>query len=396
METDAFVDAPLSHSPIAAVLTPAARGAVAVVRVVGSGATAACEQYFQAASGRKLAEFETGRIVFGRWIAEGRGTTNGAGEELVVCRRAADDVEIHCHGGTAATSAVCESLASAGCRIVSAMELLRSLEGDAIVVEAAEALTKASTSRAASILLDQYSGALRREVDQLRLLLANGAMEAAMRRIDVLLAHSTVGLRLTEPYRVVLAGPPNVGKSSLLNALVGHDRALVFDQPGTTRDVVTSHAVFDGVAVELSDTAGVRESTDALEASGIQAAAARKREADLIVLVFDRSAAWTTAEVALLNAHPQAIVVFNKADRPPCEKCDATAQPRPDGLPVSALTGMGREQLMHAVVRRLVPVTIPASAAVPFTLRQVRLLGDSGDAIRKGDADQAVKALGQL
>ena len=384
------------HSPIAAVLTPAARGAVAVVRVVGSGSTAACERFFQAASGRKLADTKEGRILFGRWIADGPHNADRAGEELVVCLHSADDVEIHCHGGIAATSAVCDSLASAGCRIVSAAELLRSLENDAIIVEAEEALTKVATNRAAAILLDQYSGALRREIDHVRRLLSSGATDETQRRIDTLLAYASVGLRLTEPYRVVLAGPPNVGKSSLLNALVGHDRALVFDGPGTTRDVVTTHAVFDGVAVELSDTAGVRDSTDALEASGIEAAAVRKRAADLIVLVFDQSSPWTTTEGALLYSHPEAMVVFNKSDCLPCEVCETPAMPRPEGLAVSALKRIGLEQLMQAVVRRLVPNPTPAGAAVPFTIRQAKLFGIALEALRAGEVGQAEKALAQF
>lgn len=390
------MNAPTSHSPIASVLTPAARGAVAVVRVVGLGATAACERFFQAASGRKLADTEQERIAFGRWIAAGQDNLDRAGEELVVCRRALDDVEIHCHGGIAATSAVCDALASTGCRIVTATELLRSLESDVVVVEAAEALAKVTTNRAAAILLDQHSGALRREIDELRRLLETGATDDAQSRIATLLVRASVGLRLTEPYRVVLSGPPNVGKSSLLNALVGHDRALVFDRPGTTRDVVTTHAVFDGVPVELSDTAGVRESTDALEASGIEAAAVRKRSADLIVLVFDRSSPWLTTEAALNDSHPEAIVVFNKSDCPPCEVRDALATPRPDGLPVSALQRTGLEQLIQAVVRRLVPNPTPIGAAMPFTMRQVELLSIAIEAIRAGEVGRAEKALAQF
>lgn len=390
------MDAPQSHEPIAAVLTPAARGAVAVVRVVGTGAVAACDQFFQAASGRTVAEAEPGRILFGRWITEPSSNDDGAGEELVVCRRSVDDVEIHCHGGIAATSAVCDALASAGCRIVSADELLRSLEADAMVAEAAEALAKATTNRAASILLDQHAGALRREIDHLRSLLTEGAYDEARSRIESLLARAAVGLRLTVPYRVVLAGPPNVGKSSLLNALVGHERALVFDRPGTTRDVVTSHAVFDGVAVELADTAGVRESTDALETSGIAAAAAQKRAADLIVLVFDQSIPWTSAEAALLHSHPQAIVLFNKSDRPLSEDQETAAMPQPTGIRASALTGAGLEQLTQAIVRRLIPTPAPAGTAVPFTPRQTELLAAAAEAIDVGNFDQAERSLARL
>src|SRR6185503_7750192 len=107
-----------------------------------------------------------------------------------------------------------------------------------------------------------------------------------------LLALAEVGLHLTTPWRVVFAGPPNVGKSSLVNALLGYPRAIVYDQPGTTRDVLTASTAFDGWPFELRDTAGLRDgiSLDSVEVEGVARARAQIATADLVVFVHDRSA----------------------------------------------------------------------------------------------------------
>jgi tRNA modification GTPase len=191
-------------------------------------------------------------------------------------------------------------------------------------------------------------------------------VETAGTGLEPLQPNAAVGLRLTEPYRVVLTGRPNVGKSSLINALVGYQRAVVFDEPGTTRDVVTAGAVFDGWPVELSDTAGIRTATDELESAGIAAARRRLAEADLVVAVFDLAEPWSDADYSLLSEHPQAIIVHNKADLP--TKNDAR---RPAGLHVSAVNGTGIDELIAMIVARLVPHPPAPGEAVPFTPWQV-------------------------
>ena len=112
-----------------------------------------------------------------------------------------------------------------------------------------------------------------------------------------------VGLRLIAGWRVVLAGRPNVGKSRLLNALTGYDRAIVDATPGTTRDVVTARTALDGWPVELADTAGLRPSDDPIEASGVALARARQGEADLVLVVLDRSEPLTDIDRAIVAEH---------------------------------------------------------------------------------------------
>jgi len=119
--------------------------------------------------------------------------------------------------------------------------------------------------------------------------------------------------KFTSPWHIVLAGLPNAGKSSLLNALVGYERAIVFAQPGTTRDVVTAAAAYEGWRWELRDTAGLRATDDSLEALGIERTTAMLATSDVTVLVIDGTRPWSESE-PLRRAHPRAIVVRNKYD----------------------------------------------------------------------------------
>ena len=123
-------------------------------------------------------------------------------------------------------------------------------------------------------------------------------------RIDALLARERLGRHLTRPWSVVLAGRTNVGKSSLMNALAGYGRAIVHHAPGTTRDAVALATAIDGWPVELCDTAGLRAADDAVERAGIERARQRLAQADLVVLVADRSVPWSAEDQALADQWP--------------------------------------------------------------------------------------------
>ena len=124
----------------------------------------------------------------------------------------------------------------------------------------------------------------------------SGDAAAARRQIDDLLAHAATGLHLVRPWQVVVAGRPNVGKSSLINAIAGYQRAIVHSLPGTTRDIVSVQTALDGWPVEISDTAGLRRGSDPIEQAGIELAIDKIAAADLVVLVFDASSPWTDAD----------------------------------------------------------------------------------------------------
>ncbi len=347
-----------------AVLTPQGRSAVAVVAIVGPEAEAAADAYFQPANQRALEKQALGRIVFGRWGGP-------AGEEVVVCRRAAGSVEVHCHGGIAASAAILDALVRAGCRVVPWTDVIAESEPDPISLAARIAMSEAGTLRTAAILLDQYRGALRSaftEIDELANSTDEQLRREALRKIEILLSRASVGQHLTAPWRVAIAGQPNVGKSSLINALVGYDRAIVFEAPGTTRDVVTAQTAFDGWPVELSDTAGLRGTTDVVEAAGVARARAQLASADLAVLVFDLSRVWTDLDRDLLAQHPHALVIHNKCDVP------HAAGARPAGIRTSAITGEGLVELEGAIVKRWATLALQPGDAVPFAPEHILYL----------------------
>lgn len=382
----------------AVLLTPRGRGAVATIGVEGPGALPAVDSVFFAASGRPLTDLPPGRIAFGRFGDPRRG------EEVVVCRHDDERIEIHCHGGLAAPEAILARLEQLGCARASWRDWLDRRRMGTIQTEALKALLEAPTRRTATILLDQYDGALRRQIALFHAQLDAGKIDAARRQIEQLLAYRHLAERLDQPWRVALVGPVNVGKSSLLNAMLGFERAIVLDRPGTTRDVLTALTALDGWPIELADTAGLREiavepSADeetaghaAIEAAGIHRARLHAAGADLVLLVFDRAAGWSAAQETLRRSFPDALGLLNKCDLP----APADANFPNDLQPVSALTGRGLDRLVERILRRLVEPIPPAGAAVPFRERHVRLLEAAAEALRRGDTKEARRCIADL
>lgn len=388
---------------LVSVLTPVGRGAVATVLVVGGDAASLVAQRLRTV-GQPLDAVPLGRIVFGRWSVEEPqdvaetgavrwGEAAPVGEEVVVARRSAREVEVHCHGGLAAVRAVVEALVGLGCHEVPWQDLLNpglvsTRPGEAITAEAIAALAAARTERTAAILLDQYRGALGNLLQQAAADVVDGAVAAAREALRRLERRADLGLHLTSPWRVVLAGRANVGKSSLVNALLGYQRAIVCDQPGTTRDVVTAHTALDGWPVELADTAGLRESSEAIEAAGIAQARCRVERADLVVLIFDGTQVWQAEDESLLQTWPQALVVHSKSDRR-----QTVETGRPPGLRTSAVTGEGLPELVQRLVVRLVPAAPPPGTPVPFTRRQTEGIRAAREALEAGNGQSAVRWL---
>ena len=373
----------------AAQLTPSGRGAVATIGVRGTGAIDAVSRLFLPASGSPLSTIPAGRVVFGRFSSG-----QAVAEELVVGLVTSDELEIHCHGGSAAAEAVLAALASEGCDVVTWREWTITKQADSIAAEAIIALTESRTERTAAILLSQLRGDLRKDVLQItRDLTAENAAaaEGALRR---LLSRSGVGKHLTTPWRVVLAGRPNVGKSSVINALLGYSRSIVFNEPGTTRDVLTAITAFDGWPVELADTAGIRDSPDEIEREGAERARLRAADANLIILVTDASESWSAFDEQLwqtLRHLAPILVAHNKADLQP-----ASDDERPPGIAVSALTGEGIHGRIGANVNALVPSPPRISEGIPFTDRQAQLLARSLNYFKHGERRLAVGSLFEL
>lgn len=347
--------------PVAvALLTPPGRGALAVVGLAGRQACDLADRLFRPRRGPPLLARPDRSIAVGRWQA----LPDSAGEELVVVRRAADWLEVHCHGGAAAAEAVLASLEAGGAVRQSWPDWLAATGAEVIEIEARQALALAAGPRAARILGRQLAGALAAELGRIGHLPAVHRGPAVAR----LLRAARVGLRLSQPWRVVVAGPVNAGKSSLVNALTGHARSIVSPQAGTTRDLVTTRLVLGGWEVELIDTAGGRTDLAAAsptERAGIARAAEAAAEADLVLRV-------VPAGSPPPEPGPREIVVITKADLAPAGSLPAAA------AATSALTGEGIAALEARIVANLVPEDHDEpglfAGPVPFTPRHLEHL----------------------
>jgi tRNA modification GTPase len=373
-------------------LTPSGRGAVAVVLVAGPDAASAVGKCFHSVRGRPLDNAPLGRILLGRWGGP-------EGEELIVCRREREQIEVHCHGGVAAAHAVIQQLVDDGCHRVTWQQWLQHTPGELLTRAAQIALAEAPTARTAAILLDQFHGSLSDALARLAAAISAGDWPNAADTLDALQAYRGVGLHLTTPWRVVLAGPTNVGKSSLINALAGFERAIISPRPGTTRDVVTTLTAIDGWPVELADTAGLRDTEDALEAAGVELAAQRIAAADLVVMVKDAQELVSGAErgtslaalVARRAPADRILCVTNKIDL--VGNAGRSRIAGSGGIPTSALTGEGVPDLIIQIGRALVPAAPPFGAAVPFAATQFAALDAASAAIGRHDAAAAIAAL---
>lgn len=385
---------------VVCVLTPAGRGAVAVVGVEGASAASLADRFFRAANRKPLENQPTQRIVYGQWLSS---EDQSEGEDLVVCRRSDTRLEIHCHGGSQSSTQIVTDLVSVGCAEITTDQWLQVQHDCPFQAAAHQELSQATTARTASILLDQYHGALRQELVAILDDLEANQLDQAQTRIEGLLKFAEFGLHLTKPWQVVIAGQPNVGKSSLINALVGFERAIVFDQPGTTRDVVTATTAIDGWPVQLSDTAGLHSTDDTIESAGIELARQRLEAAALIVWILDarevvgaaEDSLWelatkqaTNVGVQLVEAHTA--VVINK-----CDLAELSADEAQSIICTSATNGSGIDRLLAEIALRLVPEVPGARAPIPFLAQQTQSLQTAASHLRERP-QEAIAALSKL
>jgi tRNA modification GTPase len=364
------------------VLTPPGRAALATIRLEGPAVKGVLERQLTRRSGAEFRFEQKSRPVLVRFPIG-----DGQYEEMILRVVDGDAAELHCHGNPLLVEAIVAKFEASGFRRETWEQWIRRTEKDAITAAARIALADAPTWTVTSILLDQYGGALSRMIDQAQRALAQDNFQEASAILRRLLAWEKVGLHLTQPYKVALVGPPNAGKSSLLNWLVGYQRAIVDPTPGTTRDFVTVATVVEGWPVELYDTAGIRSPQDELEAEAIARTRRIASEADLVLLVFDRSTEWTSEYARLQKEWHEAMVILNKRDLPPGPGAWC------DGLLISTRIAEDRPAVLKALARKLVLEPPPPGEAIPFTPDQVAGLKEALAAIDRGNRAAAVVAL---
>jgi tRNA modification GTPase len=368
-----------------ACLTPPGQAALATLGIYGPRAWEILRTLFRRRSGEELPESPiVGRFWLGRLGGE-------VADEVVAAVKRTEPlplIEVHGHGGREVARFLIDLFRAEGMQLCGWEDFLRRTEADALTVEAALALTQATTRRTAGILLDQHHGALGRAFDAIRKALERGDTVTASEGLEQLTRYAPLGSHLTQPWRVVVAGAPNVGKSSLVNALAGYQRSIVAATPGTTRDVVTTRLALDGWPMELADTAGLHSEAEALEEQGIRRARATLADADLCLWVLDAAAppVWPSEPLA------SALYVVNKIDLLSAWSMDGQRS----AVRVSAKTGEGLAELSAAVVARLIPDAPPSGSAVPFTRRLGEGIAEAQRILAAGDAEEAGRLIASL
>ena len=360
-------------------------GSVAIVRISGAQAEPIGRQLF-AAPGRQA--WDSHRVLYGHVVNPASGER--VDEALLLLMRAPRSftretvVELHCHGGLVAVQRVLELVLAAGARRALPGEFSQRafLNGrlDLTQAEAIGEMITARSRRAAQLAMAGIDGGLQRRLGALRSRLLDqlaelearvdfeedlppldGAavvaeLEAVRAALEQLVAEARQGELLRQGLRVAIVGRPNVGKSSLLNLLSRRERAIVTDLPGTTRDLLESELVLDGVPLTLLDTAGIRDTGDRVEQLGIERSRAALAAADAVLLLFDLSAGWSPEDQALRELVPAGAVLLVAGNKADVAGLAVGLVPAGAGEPADvrfcALTGAGRDALVAELLRR--------------------------------------------
>ena len=434
----------MSH-PIAAIATPPVPSAIGILRLSGDGAIEAAAAVFRPAGGKSLAEYESRRLVYGTLLGPDGSPIDQA---LATVSRAPhsytgeDTAELQCHGSPAVLQLGLEALFAQGVRQAGPGEFTRRafLNGklDLTQAEAVADLIDAETPAAVRQAAGQLSGALGRrvgaiydglvdlmahfhavldypdeDIDPFRAREIMEALEAARRGLEALLATWQRGRFLTRGVPCAIVGLPNAGKSSLLNALVGYERSIVTQIPGTTRDTVEERCSLGGVLLRLIDTAGLRETDDPVERMGVERSRAALEEAGLVLFLSDGAVPFTPEEEGLLREamdHAPTVLVRTKSDLPPAPLPELRPAPAA-AVTLSVRTGEGLEDLAVAVAALFPQGEAGEAGAVLTNARQAQAaqaalealqearagldLGMTPDAVLT-DVEAALERLGEL
>jgi len=428
---------------IAAISTPLGQGGIGIVRLSGPEALAIAQKLFKPASTEFPGKIESHRLYYGH-IVQPR-TTQVVDEVLLSYMRAPhtytrqDVVEINAHGGIAPLREILSLCLEAGARMAHEGEFtLRAFLNGRLDLAQAEAVLDvitAKTEASLRIALAQLGGHLSRRTRGLRSRLIDvlAYLEASIdfpedeipphqvdqdlrlveRELADLLRQAECGMIYRQGVRVAIVGQPNVGKSSLLNALLRTERAIVTPIPGTTRDTLEETIALQGIPFVLVDTAGISEAVDLIERLGVERSRSSLRQADLVLVVVDGSILPNAGDyrVAELAASRPAIVVVNKGDLPAASDY-AQILPQMPHVGISALTGAGVPDLEARLVETVFSggITLSDEPVVSNPrhrelLRQARMqVVEALEALKHGlssdlvaiDVTEAVNALGEI
>ena len=429
---------------IAAIATGAGVSAVGIVRISGDGALAVADEIFHPRCGKAMSEMPDRKLVYGEIRA-----ADGALLDLALCTvnrspgsyTGEDTAEFQCHGGQRVLAEVLRASFAAGARQALPGEFTKRafLNGrlDLTQAEAVIDLIEAETSDAAKNAAGQLGGAMRKkaediyvklvdimshfhavrdypdeDIDEFRLENYAGILDRAESELRCLLSTFERGRIMKNGVKCAIIGKPNVGKSSLLNALVGYDRAIVTDISGTTRDTITEKVSVGGVLLRLTDTAGIHGTSDEVEKMGVERARAAAAEASLVLAVFDGSQPLDEEDreiidVAVKAEHP--IAVINKSDLPAADAA-AVEKAFTDICRISSLSGDGLGALENMISAIFAYGTPPSgeiltnerqAEAVSRALdgvgraREAMLEGMTPDAVLT-EVESAISALGEM
>ena len=403
---------------IAAIATAMAPSGIGIVRISGPEAVAVADRLYRGKKKeKKLADMKSHTIHYG-WIVEKEQVLD---EVLVMLMRGPhsytgeDTVEIDCHGGVLAVKRVLEAVLHAGARIADPGEFTKRafLNGgiDLSQAEAVMDVISAKSEYALQSSVSQLQGSVRRAVKEIRekLLYEIAFIESALddpehisldgypeklegivqeekRQIEKLLKSADDGKMLQEGIKTVILGKPNAGKSSLLNLLVGEEKAIVTDIAGTTRDVLEEQISLGGISLRMLDTAGIRSTADKVEQIGVERAKEHAKNADLILYVVDASVPLdeNDGQIMELLKGRKTILLLNKSDlETVISKEELTARIDAPVLNISAREETGLAELEALIKEMFFQGEISFNDEVYITnMRQKRALEEALESLK--------------